>query len=77
MFKVGGLVKHSWRSFIQGMGSVFDISGGAFSRPRRKMPKPLTDEEAWAKDTAAIRSDWDAIGEDIRRAVERFRGNDV
>ena len=63
----------NWRAFFAGMGSVLDLSGGAFSRPRRQRPKILTDEEAWAADGEAILSDWQVVGEDMRRASERLR----
>ncbi len=63
----------NWRTFFRGMGSVLDLSGGAFSRPRRARPKVLTDEEAWAADGEVIASDWQMVGEDMRRAAERLK----
>lgn len=61
----------NWRAFFQGMGSVLDLSGGAFSRPRRRY-RPQTDAEAFEQDAKAIASDWEAVGQDFQRAYARL-----
>lgn len=51
-------------SFLEGVARIFDFGGtlnGYNDSP--------TGEEA---DAAAIRSDWEAIGQDMRNAVEAF-----
>ena len=72
----------SWRSFIQGMGSIFDIFGPAFSPyPRHyKWRRPMTDEEALrsdqealASDWKALASDWQVVGNDLKRAAAKVR----
>lgn len=50
------------RNLLIGMGSVFDL----FPGPRKPLhfPRPVSDEEA-------IRSDWQAVGDDLRAAMKK------
>jgi len=50
--------------FVWGIGSVLDLRGSPMRRyrPRRPMPKRLSDEEA-------LRQDWEKVGNDIRKAM--------
>jgi hypothetical protein len=52
----------NWRAFFHGFGSVLDLSGSSFtsSLPARYHRLPESDAEA-------IRSDWDAVGEDFKQ----------
>ena len=49
--------------FMWGVGSVIDLRGGHRYRPRRQMPQRPSYEEA-------MRKDWEAIGSDLRKAME-------
>lgn len=51
-------------SFLEGVARIFDF-GGALN----EYNVSSTGHEA---DTAAIRSDWEAIGQDMRAAIEAF-----
>ena len=62
----------NWRAFFQGMGSILDLSGGAYACPRQRY-RPMTDEEALAQDARAIASDWEAVGGDFQRAFEKLK----
>jgi hypothetical protein len=48
------------RAFLKGFASAFDISGGV------KTPDLTT---GWERDGAAIRGDWQRVGDDMRRAM--------
>jgi hypothetical protein len=48
------------RAFLKGFASAFDITGGI------KTPDPAT---GWERDGAAIRGDWQRVGDDMRRAM--------
>ncbi|MDR1100262.1 MAG: hypothetical protein LBL28_07250 [Treponema sp.] len=48
------------RTFLKGFASAFDITGGV------KTPDLTT---GWERDGAALRGDWQRVGEDIRRAM--------
>jgi hypothetical protein len=48
------------RAFLKGFASAFDITGGV------KAPDPTT---GWERDGAAIRGDWQRVGDDMRRAM--------
>jgi hypothetical protein len=48
------------RAFLQGFASAFDITGGV------EPPDPAT---GWERDGAAIRGDWQRVGDDMRRAM--------
>ena len=52
------------QSFLRGFGSVLDVSGSSF-RPAEKQSR-MTDKQA-------LRSDWDAIGGDFRKAMKANR----
>ena len=58
----------SWRSFLRGVGSIFNLSLSVDRRFRYKCPRPLTDEEAFRLDGEALRSDWEAVAGDLERA---------
>ena len=44
-------------SFLSGMGSAFDITGNYYT-----FDFPKTSEEAFARDSEAINSDWQSLG---------------
>jgi hypothetical protein len=48
------------RTFLKGFASAFDITGGI------KTPNLTT---GWERDGAAIRGDWQRVGDDMRRAM--------
>jgi hypothetical protein len=48
------------RAFLNGFMSAFDLTGGV------KTPDPAT---GWERDGAAIRGDWQRVGDDMRRAM--------
>jgi hypothetical protein len=48
------------RAFLKGFASAFDITGGV------KTPDLTT---GWERDGAAIRGDWQRVGDDMRRAM--------
>lgn len=50
-------------SFVRGMGSIGNLCG-TFSYKKYKSP-----EEA---DAAAIRSDWEMVGKDLKWAIEEY-----
>ena len=52
-------------SFLEGVARIFDFGGTL-----NEYNDSPTGQEA---DTAAIRSDWEAIGQDMRAAIEAFR----
>lgn len=52
------------QSFLRGFGSVIDITGAGF-RPSEP-PKRMTDGQA-------LRSDWEVIGNDFRKAMDSNR----
>ncbi len=56
-------------SFIEGMARVVDWSGSL--NRYNTMPSP---EEA---DAAAMAADWAAVGEDLYRAVDSYRGETI
>jgi hypothetical protein len=51
------------RAFLKGFASAFDITGGV------EMPDPAT---GWERDGAAIRGDWQWVGDDLRRAMGQY-----
>lgn len=53
----------SWKSFLDGFGSIVDIFG--FLGP--EFPDP--NEDGWKIDRDAIASDWQAVGDDLGRAM--------
>lgn len=55
----------SWKSFLEGMASCIDIFG--VLGPTVDLPK--TDEEAFQRDLEALRSDSDAIMNDMLAAI--------
>lgn len=57
--------KH-WRGWLRGFGSVIDLFGVSYGTT-------ITKEEAWEEDCEAIRSDWQAVGDDLQAAIERHR----
>jgi hypothetical protein len=55
----------SWlKAIFEGIGSLFDLSGRGLYRPRTCSP-----QEA---DARALRSDWEAVGADLERALNEF-----
>lgn len=52
-------------SFLEGVARIFDFGGTL-----NEYNDSPTGQEA---DAAAIRSDWEAIGQDMRAAIEAFR----
>ncbi|MDR0710710.1 MAG: hypothetical protein LBF77_11665 [Spirochaetaceae bacterium] len=48
------------RAFLKGFAAAFDITGGV------KTPDLTT---GWERDGAAIRGDWQRVGDDMRRAM--------
>jgi len=59
-----------FKNFIIGMGSIFDITGSYFSYKPSWMREDLTPQE---QDALAIRGDWEAIGNDLRKAIEKTK----
>lgn len=67
------------RAFLDGMGSVLNL-WPELPPPPRRLPanvrvRPLLggteeDARALAEDCLAIRSDWQVVGDDLRRATE-------
>ena len=65
--------RESWLGpFLRGVVRVFGIPGPApgVSRESRLMSVP-TAEEARYQDYLALKSDWEAVGNSLRRAIER------
>lgn len=56
-------------SFIQGFGWVVDF-GGIFDRRERR--KNIAPEE---RDYNAIKSDWEAVGNDLRWAIKNYHAS--
>lgn len=56
--------REKFQAFLRGFGSVVDISGSSF-QPAEKQPR-MSDEQA-------LRSDWMAIGNDFRKAMDANR----
>ena len=56
--------KSAIADFINGMAHIFDFTG-SMSRRRYK-------GSGFEADAAALRSDWIAVGNDIRKAMGRF-----
>ena len=54
-------------SFVIGMGSAFDLSGGYY-RSSQPFPKKRN-----ISDVDAIRSDWEMVGKDINKAIESLK----
>jgi hypothetical protein len=52
-----------WSAYLLGLASIFDFSN-ALTPPRRHLQLPTAYE--------AIRADWEAVGSDIARAMQRF-----
>lgn len=53
-------------SFIIGLGSVVNIFGGYFEYNTHQSPKEI--------DTKALQSDWQSVGEDIKKSLnESFK----
>jgi hypothetical protein len=50
-------------TFRDGAGSVINLYP-------HDIPKPLSDEEAFKADRDAIRGDWQAIGNDMRKIIK-------
>ena len=59
-----------FKSFIKGMGSVIDLTGSYFSYRPYWMRKDLTPRE---QDALAIKGDWEAVGNDLRKAIENTK----
>jgi hypothetical protein len=58
--------KHFIAPFLKGFASAFDITGGTFTSK--------TDfSTGWEKDGAAIRGDWQRVGDDIRSAMNQIK----
>lgn len=55
-------VKKATRSFLEGFGSVLDISGGSH----------VTDPYFLSSDTDRLRGDWERIGKDLRAAMNNY-----
>jgi hypothetical protein len=52
-----------WESYFLGIASIFDFGGSLRRRrPSLKFPSP----------NDSLHSDWQAIGDDMRRAIHRF-----
>ena len=51
------------RAFLAGMGSVIDLTAATRALPRMRPP---------TVDVAALCRDWMVVGEDMRRAAEKF-----
>lgn len=51
-------------SVLQGIGSILDLGG--------VVHRYATSPSGAEADSLAIRSDWEAIGQDLRRAVEKL-----
>ena len=50
--------------FLQGMETAFDLSGAYWPTPR--------DRKGHESDVEALREDWRAVGDDLRRAMAQF-----
>jgi hypothetical protein len=55
-----------WRAFLHGATQAFNVFP-----PPRAMPKIVE-----RSDAEAIRSDWEAVGQDLRRALDSVRKED-
>ncbi len=58
-------MKDFWRYFWEGVGSISLF-------PPRLRKRPLSDEEARRADYEALKGDWEKVGEDLRRAIQRY-----
>ncbi len=57
------ILKITQNPYVQGIGSIADIFGPSVA----KRPKTLAD------DVMALRSDWLAVGNDLRMALDTYR----
>jgi hypothetical protein len=60
-------MKRKWRAFWQGFASVFDLFGVHHERRYKALMKDVLGKT----DAEAIRSDWEAVGGDLRKAIEQ------
>ena len=68
----------SFKSFLRGVGSVLNIFGSGERRrisvPRRTMVMDY--EEARKADAEALQGDWQAVGDDMRAAINKTKPYD-
>lgn len=60
--------RDTWRAFLDGMASAFDITGSFYSKK--------TNEILSRSDADALRSDWEAIGKDFPIQREDHHADD-
>ena len=63
-------MKRKWRAFWTGFASVFDLFGVQSQRRYDALMKDLG-RDPHKTDAEAIRSDWEAVGGDLRKALDR------
>lgn len=62
------------RDFLRGFGSAIDLFGASFQLSIKA--DEIRDQkpgDGFRKDAEALRSDWDAVGRDMRMAFERVQ----
>ena len=57
-------------SFIKGIGGIIDTTGAYFLNKPYWMREDLTPQE---QDALALRGDWEAVGNDLRYAMEKYK----
>lgn len=62
-------MKYNLKYFIKGMGSILNLAGSSSYR-FYWMRKDLTPQE---QDTLALRGDWEAVGNDLRHAINKHK----
>lgn len=64
------LKRHS-RPFVTGFGSVLDISGSCYRRPRVIYRGSV--EDALRRDAAAVEKSWRIVGDELRTAIHNYQ----
>lgn len=57
-------------SFLRGIARIFDVFGTLSDKPDW-----MDEEDPWEADRKALESDWKAVGDDMRRAMEEYKSN--
>lgn len=60
-------MKPALKSFLLGFASLFDVLGALAASPRPRVTPAQADLEA-------MRSDWEAVGNDLRFAIDQVAG---
>ncbi len=56
-----------WRIFIKGLGSIFVFY------PKQHDQNLFPKRRSFVSDAEALRSDWDQVGKDMRKAITKYK----